>query len=217
MSDAYRKRLVVILQGTALSAASAPESLDSFTSAYEWLRGSPAHCQPRVAPRSLNHGWFGTARWKAVGCSDATSTPWCSEWCGHCRRHSAALQASAITSETTTRASGTRRRSCRCTSARTTFSACSVSDCRQPAPAHAILWITSAHTALRVASGFIGSRIRCSTQALDCAFVAVTAAYAAVHLWETDKFIPGYWRGAPDAFVRDAMVPPHRSLSTLSE
>ena len=164
MSDTYRKRLVVILQGTALSAASAPESLDSFTSAYEWLRGSPAHSQPRVAPRSLNHGWFGTARWKAVGCSDATSTPWCSEWCGHCRRHSAALQASAITSETTTRASGTRRRSCRCTSARTTFSACSVSDCRQPAPAHAILWITSAHTALRVASGLIGSRIRCSTR-----------------------------------------------------
>ena len=82
---------------------------------------------------------------------------------------------------------------------------------------HAILWITSAHTALRVASGLIGSRIRCSTQALDCAFVAVTAAYAAVHLWETDKFIPGYWRGAPDAFVRDAMVPPHRSLSTLSD
>ena len=35
--------------------------------------------------------------------------------------------------------------------------------CRQPAPAHAILWITSAHTALRVASGLIGSRIRCST------------------------------------------------------
>ena len=50
-----------------------------------------------------------------------------------------------------------------------------------------------------------------------CAFVAVTAAYAAVHLWETDKFIPGYWRGAPDAFVRDAMVPPHRSLSTLTD
>ena len=84
--------------------------------------------------------------------------------------------------------------------------------CRQPAPARAILSITSAHTALRVASGLIGSRnpLQHTDRLWICAFVAVTAAYAAVHLWETDKFIPGYWRGAPDAFVRDAMVPPHR-------
>lgn len=36
-----------------------------------------------------------------------------------------------------------------------------------------------------------------------------------MHMWDNDKFIPGYWKGAPDNFARDAMVSLLRSVHSI--
>jgi len=38
-----------------------------------------------------------------------------------------------------------------------------------------------------------------------------------MHMWDNDKFIPGYWKGAPDNFARDAMVYERLALQFFPE